>query len=142
MIMRVVPVSNPCLHLILARSDIHTHTLDSSAFLALLHPFPSFPSYTMLYPPLHSTILQLIPHPPTTQIRHRHNLHHQTRPAREMLRALPFAGFGIILFPRKARLLPAVVDGGDEVGAEVRVQFSCARLVGAFLLGDGLVGRR
>lgn len=57
----------------------------------------------------------------TTQIRHPHDLHHQTRPAREMLRPLSFARLRIILFPSKASLPPGVVDGLDEVEAESAV---------------------
>ena len=45
---------------------------------------------------------------PLPQIRHRHNLHHQTGPAGEMLRSLPSARFRIILLPREARPFPFV----------------------------------
>jgi hypothetical protein len=43
---------------------------------------------------------------PTTQIWHPHDLDHETRPAREMLRPLPLARFRVILLPCKACLVP------------------------------------
>lgn len=49
------------------------------------------------------------------QIRHRHNLNHQTRPASKMLRSLPRARFRVILLPREARSFPFVEDVFDEV---------------------------
>ena len=74
----------------------------------------------------------------TTQIRHPHDLHHQTRPAREMLRPLPLARLRIILFPSEARLRPGIVDGLDEIEAESAVEvcgegFVRARGLGVFL---------
>lgn len=42
------------------------------------------------------------------QRRHPHNFNHQARPAREMLRALPFPRLSIILLPREARLRPGL----------------------------------
>ena len=74
----------------------------------------------------------------TTQIRHSHNLDHQTRPARKMLRALPFTRLGIILFPRKARLLPTLINSIDQVIAEFGVDFSCASTMGTRLSRDVL----
>lgn len=55
------------------------------------------------------------------QIRHAHNLNHQTSPACEMLRALSLAGFGVVLLPRETGFRPFVVDGLDEVESETRV---------------------
>lgn len=65
----------------------------------------------------------------TTQIRHAHDLHYQTCPPSEMLRALPLARLRIILFPRETCLLPGVEDGLDEVEAEGAVE----------VFGEGLV---
>lgn len=69
---------------------------------------------------------------PTTQIRHPHDLNDKTRPAREMLRALPLARLRIILLPREARLLPALEYCLDEVEAKARVQ-----VFGFFLVWAG-----
>jgi len=69
-----------------------------------------------------------------------HNVHHQARPSREMLRSLPNARFRVILFPGKARFLPLVEDVVDEVGAEFGVHGPCAVLVGAGGGGDELFG--
>lgn len=89
------------------------------------------------------TILQLAMHHPLpfltpTQIRHRHNLNHQTRPAREMLRSLPRARFRIILLPRKSRPLPFVEDVFDEVFAERSVDVGGLRFVRSGLPCDVL----
>jgi hypothetical protein len=62
-----------------------------------------------------SAALQLIPHRLPTQIRHRHDLDHQARPASKMLRTLALARLRIILLPREARLLPALIHRVDEV---------------------------
>ena len=43
------------------------------------------------------------------QVRHIHNLNHQARPARKMLRPLALSRLRIILFPREARLLPLLI---------------------------------
>lgn len=75
------------------------------------------------------------------EIRHAHNLHHQTGPAREMLGPLALAGFGVVLLPREASTLPFVEDGAHEVGAERGVQLCCSGLVrGGGSGGDGLIG--
>jgi hypothetical protein len=58
---------------------------------------------------------------PTTQIRHPHNLDYQTRPARKMLRSLSLSSFWIILLPGETRFDPLVVDGFDQVDAQVAV---------------------
>ena len=42
----------------------------------------------------------------TFQIYHTHNLYHQAGPACEMLRSLSRPGFGIVLLPSEARVLP------------------------------------
>ena len=51
----------------------------------------------------------------SAQLRHRHNLHHQTSPTREMLGPLSSARFRIILFPREARSFPLIEDVFDEI---------------------------
>ena len=43
---------------------------------------------------------------PATQIGHAHDLNHETRPPREMLRSLPLACLGVVLLPGKACLYP------------------------------------
>lgn len=53
---------------------------------------------------------------------HRHNLHHQARPAGEMLGALASARLRIVLLPREARLLPAVVDRINQIRAQLVIQ--------------------
>lgn len=73
-----------------------------------------------------------------TQIRHRHNLNHQTRPARKMLRSLPLPCFRIILLPREACSFPFIEDIFDEVLAKRRVDFGGLRFVGARLRCDVL----
>lgn len=89
------------------------------------------PSYTKTY-------LQFIVRVTLAQIIHGHNLHHQARPAREVLRPLAPAGLRVVLLPREARLLPALVDRVDEVGAELRVELPRAGLVGALVRRDVL----
>lgn len=90
------------------------------------------------------SILQLLMHNPLpslnprTQIRHRHNLHHQTRPTRKMLRALSGARLGIILLPRETRSFPLVVDIFHEVFAESGVDVGGLRFVGPALGCDVL----
>jgi hypothetical protein len=74
----------------------------------------------------------------TTQIRHSHNLDHQTRPAREMLRALSFTRLGVILFPRKTRFLPTLIDSIDQVVAKFGVDFGCASTMRTGLSRDVL----
>lgn len=66
--------------------------------------------------------LQLIPHSSlfstnttTTDIRHGHNLDHQTRPTGKMLRTLSLSRLGVILFPRESRFLPRIVHGIDQI---------------------------
>lgn len=99
----------------------NTHTLQ--------HPY-----LTILQLPMHHSLPSLAP----TQIRHRHKLHHQTSPARKMLRSLPRARFGVILLPREARPFPFVEDVFDEVFAEGGVDVGGLRLVGAGLDCDVL----
>lgn len=70
------------------------------------------------------------------QILHCHDLDDKARPAREVLRALALARLRVVLLPREARLLPALVDGFDEVPAQAAVQIPCLGLVGAGLRGD------
>ena len=59
-----------------------------------------------------------------------------------MLRPLALARLGVILFPRKARLLPGLVDRGDQNLPQIGVELLSAGLVRTFLLGDILVRAR
>ena len=56
-----------------------------------------------------------------------------------MLGALTLACLRVVLLPGEASFLPAFVDGVDDVLTEVDVEFRCALLVRAFLLGDVLL---
>lgn len=103
-------------------------------------PLPSTISFQPVPPSFSAfgqTRLQLIPNP-SLQIRHTHNLNHQARPAREVLRALSLARLRIVLLPREASLFPALVHGAYEVFAERGVEFLGLGLVRAFLLGNFL----
>ena len=71
-------------------------------------------------------------------MRHGHDLDHQARPPRKVLGALAFACLGVVLLPCKARLLPASVDGIDDVLAQPRVQITRRLLEGAILGGEAL----
>ena len=72
--------------------------------------------------------------PPTTaQIRHRHNLNHQTRPSGEMLRSLSSPRFRIILLPREARSFPFIKHVLHEIFAERAVDVGGLRFVGTGL---------
>ena len=79
-----------------------------------------------------------IPSVTPTQIRHCHNLHHQTRPAREMLRSLASARFRVILLPREARSFPFVEDVFDKIFPERGVNVDGLRFVVARLNCDVL----
>lgn len=68
----------------------------------------------------------------------RHNLDDQAGPAGEVLGALALARFRVVLLPREARLLPALVDGLDQVLAELSVQLCGALRVRAGGLGGVL----
>src|SRR5437667_166861 len=70
-----------------------------------------------------------------TQVRHSHNLHDQCRPPRKMLRPLPCSGLRIILLPREPRLLPTIVHSMHYINAESCIEFLCALLVRAGLVG-------
>ncbi len=83
-------------------------------------------------------VLQLIMRLLALQVLHGHNLDHQTRPAGKMLRALPRARLRIVLLPRVARLLPAVVHGVDQVLAQANVQVARLLAVRAALRGKVL----
>lgn len=72
----------------------------------------------------------------TTEVLHRHDLHNQTRPARKVLRALALARLRIILLPREARLLPALVDGADEILTQAAVEILGLGLIWTRLCGD------
>lgn len=71
-------------------------------------------------------------------LRHGHNLDDQAGPAGKVLSALTGAGLGIILLPGEAGLLPAFVDGLDEVLPELVVHLLCLLLVRARARGNGL----
>lgn len=58
-----------------------------------------------------------------TQIRHRHNFHHQARPPRKMLRSLPLPSLRVILFPREARLLPLIKNVVHKVLTKRGIDF-------------------
>ena len=53
-----------------------------------------------------------------------------------MLRSLSLTRLGVVLFPRKASLLPAVVYSVDQVFAEIGVQLPSALLMRASGLCD------
>ena len=69
-----------------------------------------------------TTTLQILMNPLLTshhfrpQVWHGHDLDHQARPARKVLRPLTRTRLGIILLPREARFLPLLVDIVDEIG--------------------------
>ena len=65
----------------------------------------------------------------SVQIRHRHNLDHQTRPSREMLRSLSSACLGVILLPGEARLFPLIEDVVHKIFPESDVDFGGLRFV-------------
>lgn len=73
-----------------------------------------------------------------TEIRHRHDLDDQARPASEMLCSLASSGLRIVLLPRKARLLEGVVDCIDKVPSEGAVHRGCSLLLWSSLLGGVL----
>ena len=80
-------------------------------------------------------MLQLPMHDPpaTAQIRHRHNLNHQTGPSGEMLRSLSSARFRVILLPREARPFPFLEHVLHEIFAEGAVDRGGLRFVGTVL---------
>ena len=87
----------------------------------------NFSSYaTKVHYKLPLSILQLPMHDllRSVQVRHRHNLNHQTCPACEMLRSLSSASLRVILFPREARLFPLIEDVINEIFPESDVDFS------------------
>jgi hypothetical protein len=55
-----------------------------------------------------------------------------------MLRPLPLARLRVILFPRKPRLLPAVIHSIDKVLSQLDVKFGGTSLVWTLLLSDVL----
>lgn len=69
----------------------------------------------------------------TAQIRHGHDLDHQTRPAGEVLGALTLACLRVVLLPCETSLLPALEDGVDKVLAQTGVE-----VLGLGLVGTGL----
>ena len=75
-----------------------------------------------------------------TEILHRHDLDNQTGPARKVLCALACATLGVVLLPGEPRLLPALVDGVDEVLAQARVEVLGLGLVWAVLACNVLGG--
>lgn len=94
------------------------------------------PKRTKSFPP---PLSELVLHPPRiTDLRHGHDLDHETGPPREVLRALALPRLGVVLLPREARVLPAAEDGVDDVLAQARVQVRRRFLVRARLGGDFL----
>jgi hypothetical protein len=83
--------------------------------------------------------LQLVSLPLSTQVRHSHDLDHQTRPASEMLCPLSLASLGIVLLPCEARLFPALVHSVNKIPSELGIQLGCACLVWSLLLSNFLV---
>lgn len=79
--------------------------------------------------------LQFIPSPDFTHVRHSHDLHHQARPACEVLRSLAKSCLGVVLLPREACSFPIVEDVFYKILAEVGVELGCAGFVGALGLG-------
>lgn len=71
--------------------------------------------------------------PGSGKILHGHDLDHQTGPASKVLRPLALARLGVVLFPREARLLPALVHRVDNVSAQTAVQVPGRLLVRAVL---------
>lgn len=69
----------------------------------------------------------------TTQIRHGHNLDHQTRPASKVLGALTLTRLRVVLLPCETRLLPALEDGVDKILTQSGVEVLGLGLVGAGL---------
>ena len=59
----------------------------------------------------------------SVQVRHRHDLDHETCPPREMLRSLSSACLRVILFPCEARLFPLIEDVIHEVFPKSGVDF-------------------
>jgi hypothetical protein len=104
-----------------------------SSFLLLL---PLLLHFLLLRLLLLLGYLQLIPNRLPTQIWHSHNLDDQASPTREMLGSLAFACLRVVLLPREARLLPAFVDGVDEIFAKVGIQLLGTLLMRSLLLGN------
>ena len=93
---------------------IQYHTI----YLSYLSPIKSTLYNT---PPLPTLQLSMLDPTTTTtplQIRHRHNLHHQARPACKMLRSLPRSCLRVILLPREPGLFPLIENVVYEVFAE------------------------
>lgn len=85
---------------------------DGIQFLFVYHLSGQPDSPSQLISNVHSLVQRL----------HRHNLHHQARPAGEMLRALTSTRLRIVLLPREARLLPALVDRINQIRAQLVIQ--------------------
>ena len=115
----------------LNQSDANTPKYINTHIYTLQPPFPLSIYLSISQLPMHHPL-------PPTQIRHRHNLHHQTRPTGKMLRSLPSARFGVILLPRKARSFPLIEDVFDEVDAKGGVDIGGLGFVGAGLDCDVL----
>ena len=81
----------------------------------------------------------MLPFPRCTQIRHCHDLDHQARPAREMLRSLSSASLRVVLLPCEARAFPFVEDVVDEVLAEGGVDVCGLRFMRARLSSNILL---
>lgn len=107
--------------------------LISSTSTTLLFYKLSIP-YSSISHHLSQLILDLSPllrlKSPSTQIRHPHNLNHQTCPPSEMLSSLSHSRFRIILFPRKSCFLPTIIDRLDKIQSKFRVEIFRFFLVG------------
>ena len=110
---------------IAARSDVlhivHTLHVKCLAFFPFLHT---------------SVYLQLIPDNLSADVRHSHDLYDQACPASEVLSPLTLTRLGVVLLPCEAGLLPAFINGVDEIIAEVGVQLLSMFLVWALGLCD------
>ncbi len=90
---------------------------------------------------IYKSILQFIMSSPSTapaQVRHDHDLDHQTSPTREMLRALSRPRLRIILFPCESCPLPLTVNILDKIFTEFVVNFSGLLLMWALGLSNVL----
>jgi hypothetical protein len=72
------------------------------------------------------------------QVREVHNLHDHAGPSSEVLRTLASTSVRVVLLPREASLEPRVVDGVNQVLAQVGVHSRSALLLRTWLLGDVL----
>src|SRR5947207_11796682 len=69
------------------------------------------------------------------EVRHNHDVHHQARPAGEMLRALPSTCLRVVLFPCKASLLPLPEHVFYHIRSQLDVDIARLLLVRSFSRG-------